>query len=206
MRETQAALQAVEHQARRGKRHRLVSPDCRTAAVSAAAASKPRMRCGSRASPTGSFCWTSITSSTSTMNTAMTWAMRCCAPSARFSRRQLRNSSDMAARLGGDEFAVLCFGDINEQTLHDVAERIRSQIGKEPLATPEGAAAFHGQLRSRVEPAGRSGLEDACTAEPTPPCTKPRRPARIGFPLAARFPKARPRGCGPSAAAAPPTA
>jgi two-component system, cell cycle response regulator len=51
---------------------------------------------------------------------------------------QLRNSSDMAARLGGDEFGILCFGDINEQTLHDVAERIHTQIGKEPLATPKG--------------------------------------------------------------------
>jgi len=55
---------------------------------------------------------------------------------------QLRNSSDMSARLGGDEFAVLCFGDINEQTLHDVAERIHTQIGKEPLATAKGLLRF----------------------------------------------------------------
>ncbi|HEX4152201.1 MAG TPA: diguanylate cyclase [Steroidobacteraceae bacterium] len=59
---------------------------------------------------------------------------------------QLRNSSDMAARLGGDEFAVLCFGDINEQTLHDVAERIHTQIGKEPLATPKGLLRFSGSF------------------------------------------------------------
>jgi diguanylate cyclase (GGDEF)-like protein/PAS domain S-box-containing protein len=59
---------------------------------------------------------------------------------------QLRNSSDMAARLGGDEFAVLCFGDINEQTLHDVAERIHTQIGKEPLATPRGLLRFTGSF------------------------------------------------------------
>jgi diguanylate cyclase (GGDEF)-like protein/PAS domain S-box-containing protein len=59
---------------------------------------------------------------------------------------QLRNSSDMAARLGGDEFAVLCFGDINEQTLHDVAERIHSQIGKEPVATPKGLLRFAGSF------------------------------------------------------------
>ena len=75
----------------------------------------------------------------------MMWATRCCAPWARFSR-QLRNSSDMAARLGGEEFAVLCFGDINEQTLHDVAERIHSQIGKEPLATPKGLLRFTGSF------------------------------------------------------------
>jgi len=59
---------------------------------------------------------------------------------------QLRNSSDMAARLDGDEFAVLCFGDINEQALHEVAERIRGQIGKEPLATPTGLLRFTGSL------------------------------------------------------------
>jgi diguanylate cyclase (GGDEF)-like protein/PAS domain S-box-containing protein len=59
---------------------------------------------------------------------------------------QLRNSSDMAARLGGDEFGVLCFGDINEQTLHDVAERIHNQIGKEPLATPKGLLRFAGSF------------------------------------------------------------
>jgi diguanylate cyclase (GGDEF)-like protein/PAS domain S-box-containing protein len=59
---------------------------------------------------------------------------------------QLRNSSDLAARLGGDEFAVLCFGDISEQTLHDVAERIRDHIGKEALATPKGLVRFTGSL------------------------------------------------------------
>jgi len=59
---------------------------------------------------------------------------------------QLRNSSDMAARLGGDEFAVLCFGDINEQTLHDVAERVHGQIGKAPLATPKGLLRFTGSF------------------------------------------------------------
>jgi diguanylate cyclase (GGDEF)-like protein/PAS domain S-box-containing protein len=59
---------------------------------------------------------------------------------------QLRNSSDMAARLGGDEFGILCFGDINEQTLHDVAERIHTQIGKEPLATSKGLLRFAGSF------------------------------------------------------------
>jgi diguanylate cyclase (GGDEF)-like protein/PAS domain S-box-containing protein len=59
---------------------------------------------------------------------------------------QLRNSSDMAARLGGDEFGILCFGDINEQTLHDVAGRIHTQIGKEALATPKGLLRFAGSF------------------------------------------------------------
>jgi diguanylate cyclase (GGDEF)-like protein/PAS domain S-box-containing protein len=59
---------------------------------------------------------------------------------------QLRNSSDMAARLGGDEFAILCFGDINEQTLHDVAGRIHAQLAKEPLATSRGLLRFTGSF------------------------------------------------------------
>ena len=72
---------------------------------------------------------------------------------------QLRNSSDMAARLGGDEFAVLCFGDINEQTLHDVAERIHGQIGKAPLATPKGLLRFTGSFGLALSIADDSGLE-----------------------------------------------
>ena len=76
----------------------------------------------------------------------MTSAMTCCARSGNILSSQLRNSSDMAARLGGEEFAVLCFGDINEQTLHDVAERIHGQIGKEALATPKGLLRFTGSF------------------------------------------------------------
>jgi diguanylate cyclase (GGDEF)-like protein/PAS domain S-box-containing protein len=59
---------------------------------------------------------------------------------------QMRNSSDMAARLDGDEFGILCFGDVNEQTLHDVAERLHSQIGKGPLAMPKGLLRFAGSF------------------------------------------------------------
>ena len=97
---------------------------------------------------------------------------------------QLRNSSDMAARLGGDEFAVLCFGDINEQTLHDVAERIHGQIGKAAAGDAEGPAALYRQLRIwRSASPDDSGLEDPFTAEPTRPCAKPRHAGkdRISF-------------------------
>jgi len=55
---------------------------------------------------------------------------------------QLASSSDLAARLGGDEFAVLCLGDVTEQTLHDVAERIRTQIGRESFHTSKGLVRF----------------------------------------------------------------
>ena len=55
---------------------------------------------------------------------------------------QLPSSSDLAARLGADEFAVLCIGDVTEQTLHDVAERIRTQIGRETFHTSKGLVRF----------------------------------------------------------------
>jgi diguanylate cyclase (GGDEF)-like protein/PAS domain S-box-containing protein len=55
---------------------------------------------------------------------------------------QLRNSSDLAARTGGSEFAVLCVGDVTEQALHDVAERIRTQINRESFTTSKGLVRF----------------------------------------------------------------
>jgi len=55
---------------------------------------------------------------------------------------ELRGRHDVAARLGGEEFAVLCFGDLHEQALRQLAERIRSRINKETLATPSGPLAF----------------------------------------------------------------
>ena len=106
---------------------------------------------------------------------------------------QLRNSSDMAARLGGDEFAVLCFGDINEQTLHDVAERIHTQIGKEPLATAKGLLRFTGSFGLTLslpdDPDWKTVYARADAA-----LGMPRRPARIGFRSDARSRKTRPRG------------
>lgn len=54
----------------------------------------------------------------------------------------LPGSSDLVARLGGQEFAVLCFGDINEQSLHDAAGRIREAMGKASIATPKGLLRF----------------------------------------------------------------
>lgn len=55
---------------------------------------------------------------------------------------QLSSSSDIAARLGADEFAVLCVGEVTEQVLHDVAERIRTQLGRETFNTSKGLVRF----------------------------------------------------------------
>ncbi|HLW24251.1 MAG TPA: diguanylate cyclase [Steroidobacteraceae bacterium] len=55
---------------------------------------------------------------------------------------QLPTSSDVAARISGTEFAVLCVGDITEQTLHDVAERIRTQVNRESFTTAKGLVRF----------------------------------------------------------------
>lgn len=53
-------------------------------------------------------------------------------------RDQLRDSKDLAARLGGEEFAVLCFGDLREESLYHLAERIRRQISQESISTAKG--------------------------------------------------------------------
>ncbi len=48
-------------------------------------------------------------------------------------REQLRGRDDIGARLGGEEFAVLCFGDLDENGLTQLAERIRGQINGETI-------------------------------------------------------------------------
>ena len=51
----------------------------------------------------------------------------------RLLKADLRNPRDVAARMGGEEFAILCFGDLDEQLLNEIAERIRSRIQKETI-------------------------------------------------------------------------
>lgn len=50
----------------------------------------------------------------------------------------LHGQSDIPARLGGEEFAVLCFGNLNEASLHGIAERIRARINDETLQAVTG--------------------------------------------------------------------
>jgi diguanylate cyclase (GGDEF)-like protein/PAS domain S-box-containing protein len=56
-------------------------------------------------------------------------------------REQMRDRKDLAARLGGEEFAVLCFGELNEESLCALAERLRGQICAEVVHTQKGALA-----------------------------------------------------------------
>jgi diguanylate cyclase (GGDEF)-like protein/PAS domain S-box-containing protein len=60
----------------------------------------------------------------------------------RILREEIRDPRDLAARLGGEEFAVLCFGAPDQADLLHLAERIRDQISKEAIATPEGVIEF----------------------------------------------------------------
>jgi diguanylate cyclase (GGDEF)-like protein/PAS domain S-box-containing protein len=56
-------------------------------------------------------------------------------------REQMRDRKDLAARLGGEEFAVLCFGELHEESLCRLAERLRGQICAEVVHTQKGALA-----------------------------------------------------------------
>ena len=55
---------------------------------------------------------------------------------------QVRERQDLAARLGGEEFAVLCGGNFTEQSLLDLAERIRTRISQCAVDSPKGRAAI----------------------------------------------------------------
>jgi diguanylate cyclase (GGDEF)-like protein/PAS domain S-box-containing protein len=55
---------------------------------------------------------------------------------------QLRGRDDLAARLGGEEFAILCTGDFTEESLHELAGRIRAQINRTTVDSPQGPVRF----------------------------------------------------------------
>jgi diguanylate cyclase (GGDEF)-like protein/PAS domain S-box-containing protein len=57
---------------------------------------------------------------------------------ARVLKDSLLGESDIPARLGGEEFAVLCLGNLDEVSLHRIAERIRVGIGAERLQALTG--------------------------------------------------------------------
>jgi diguanylate cyclase (GGDEF)-like protein/PAS domain S-box-containing protein len=53
-------------------------------------------------------------------------------------KEQLREREDIGARLGGEEFAVLCFGELDRESMIQLAERIRGQINRETIHTAKG--------------------------------------------------------------------
>jgi diguanylate cyclase (GGDEF)-like protein/PAS domain S-box-containing protein len=55
---------------------------------------------------------------------------------------ELRDRSDLPARLGGEEFAVLCRGSFTEQSLQELAGRIRARIRRTAVDTPKGPVSF----------------------------------------------------------------
>ena len=57
-----------------------------------------------------------------------------------------RGLHDVAARLGGEEFALLCFGDLNEEVLLQIGERMRAAICAERLPASGGLVQFTGSL------------------------------------------------------------
>jgi len=55
---------------------------------------------------------------------------------------QLREHEDLAARLGGEEFAILCTGDFTEESLQEMAGRIRTRVNQTTVSTPKGSVSF----------------------------------------------------------------
>jgi len=54
----------------------------------------------------------------------------------------LRGREDVAARLGGEEFAVLCPGNFSAESLLEVAGRIRDQLKRTVVDSPQGPVSF----------------------------------------------------------------
>jgi diguanylate cyclase len=70
---------------------------------------------------------------------------------------QLRSHRDVAARLGGEEFALLCFGDLDPELLHLIAERLRSQINEQLIQSDQGDLRFTGSVGYAISHSGDNG-------------------------------------------------
>ena len=102
---------------------------------------------------------------------------------------QLRGRDDLAARLGGEEFGILCPGSFTEDSLREMAGRIRDQINKTTVDSPRGrcpSPPVSGlPAVTRETPAGRPPLR-----VPTARSIKPRKRARTASSSAIRWRRA----------------
>ena len=64
----------------------------------------------------------------------------------RILKESLRGRNDVAARLGGEEFALLCVGNLDEEMLLQVGERIRVAVWSEGIRTSRGPIQFTGSF------------------------------------------------------------
>ena len=70
---------------------------------------------------------------------------------------QLRCDRDIAARLGGEEFAILCFGDLEPNSLRVIGERVREQVAAAGVSTSRGTLRFTGSFGIALPHGGDSG-------------------------------------------------
>ena len=70
---------------------------------------------------------------------------------------QLRCDRDIAARLGGEEFAILCFGDLEPNSLRVIGERVREQVAAAGVSTSRGTLRFTGSFGIALCHGGDSG-------------------------------------------------
>jgi diguanylate cyclase len=73
---------------------------------------------------------------------------------------QLRSQRDLAARLGGEEFAILCFGEMEEDLVVQIAERLRARLGRESIDSGKQLVDFTASFGLAVSDSQDFGWKD----------------------------------------------
>jgi diguanylate cyclase (GGDEF)-like protein/PAS domain S-box-containing protein len=75
-------------------------------------------------------------------------------------KNQLRSQRDLAARLGGEEFAILCFGEMEEDLVVQIAERLRGRLSRESIDSGKQLVDFTASFGLAVSDANDMGWKD----------------------------------------------
>lgn len=73
----------------------------------------------------------------------------------------LRERDDLAARLGGEEFAIFCPGEFTEESLQEMAARIRTRINATTVQTSKEAVSFTSSFGIAISSSGDTGWTNA---------------------------------------------
>jgi diguanylate cyclase (GGDEF)-like protein len=73
----------------------------------------------------------------------------------------LREREDLAARLGGEEFAIFCQGEFTEESLQEMAARIRTRVNETAVQTSKGPVSFTSSFGIACSNSGDTSWTDA---------------------------------------------